>query len=387
MSARFGTSLRRDPEDSRTLLERINAQVRERLEEAVEFVCLDLMVQRRQRHGRPTPDKSSQTDRQQFTGLVREFLLCLHRAFWARLSEAEQAHVSEAAAALGDEEPQRLLAIQVSLAQRLPDYWQQFEQLRAAFVEERLAAPPAPHLGLLSRLLPRWRRSRALVALATLSVPLGALPTPATAEVSIGLTGGAVFGADQDLKVKQFGPGSQLLSADEQRDRSVSPGPFGGLTITVWGEQFPAFGLQLDAVHWRVSTETQPGTPPELTVTQERTALFLSLLGRVPLLPTRGVFAYAGFGGGAVLSSVSPGAEEIGPSVSVLTGIAAPLASHLRLRVEARFIVTPDVDATRGPGTRVETSGTDTPASGRFLFGSHLDTGFFPVVLGLDWVF
>lgn len=151
MSSPFGTSLRRDPDDPRDLLERIDSQVRERLEEAVDFICLDLMVQRRRRHGRALPEERNERDRQEFRGLVREFLLYLRQAYWSAIPEAAREKVSQAEAGAGGEEVQRLIAAQVALARQLPDYWQRFEEFRASFVQEQLAAPP-PRSGLLDRL-------------------------------------------------------------------------------------------------------------------------------------------------------------------------------------------------------------------------------------------
>ncbi len=151
MSSSFGTSLRRNPDDPRGLLERIDAQLRERLEEAVDFACLDLLVQLRRQHGRALPEEQNEKDRQEFKGLVREFLTYLREAYWTSLAGADQKTATEAEAGAGHEELQRLVAVQVVLAKRLPDYWQRFEALRAAFAREQLAAPP-PKPGLLDRL-------------------------------------------------------------------------------------------------------------------------------------------------------------------------------------------------------------------------------------------
>lgn len=139
----MSTSLRRDPDDPRGLGERIEAVVTERLEEAVEFVCMDLLVQLRRAQGRPAPVAKSASDRQEFQGLVREWLLHLRGALRDGLLPEEVRKVSQAEEARGREEIPRLLAGQVALARALPDYWQRFETLRAAFIETRLSAPPA----------------------------------------------------------------------------------------------------------------------------------------------------------------------------------------------------------------------------------------------------
>ena len=154
MSSPFGTSLRRDPTDRRGLLERIDAQIRERLEEAVDFICLDLMVQLRRQHGRQPPEEQNEKDREEFRGLVQQFLVYLREAYWSEISEAERVQVAQAEASAGSEEVQRLVATQVVLAKHLPDYWQRFDTFRAAFAQERLAAPP-PQPGFLGRFLRR----------------------------------------------------------------------------------------------------------------------------------------------------------------------------------------------------------------------------------------
>lgn len=150
MSTPFNTSLRRDPNDPRGLAERIEALVRERIEEAVEFVSLDLLVQIRRAQGRPAPEATSANDRQEFQGLVRELLLHLRAEFVKGLAPEDLQKVSRAEDASGPEEVPRLLAGQTVLARTLPNYWQRFETLRETFVRARLSVPP-PRRGLLGR--------------------------------------------------------------------------------------------------------------------------------------------------------------------------------------------------------------------------------------------
>ncbi len=122
--------------------ERIEAAVEERLEEAVEFVCMDLLVQLRRAHGRPAPAAKSAGDRQEFQGLVRAWLLHLRGALLDGLPPEEVQKVSRAEEARGREEIPRLLAGQVALARGLPDYWQRFETLSAAFIQARVTIQP-----------------------------------------------------------------------------------------------------------------------------------------------------------------------------------------------------------------------------------------------------
>ena len=151
MSTPFDTSLRRDPHDPRPLAERIEALVRERIEEAVEFVCMDLLVQLRRAHSRPSPQAGNASDREEFQRLVRDLLLHLRAAFADGLPSEDLQKVSQAEDTHGPGEVSRLLAGQTFLARTLPDYWRRFETFRGAFTHVRLSAP-SPRPGLFDRL-------------------------------------------------------------------------------------------------------------------------------------------------------------------------------------------------------------------------------------------
>lgn len=137
--------------DPRGLGERIEAAVAERLEEAVEFVCMDVLVQLHRAHGRPAPVAGNARDKQEYERLVSEWLLHLRGALLDGLPPEDVQKVSQAEETRGREETPRLLAGQAALARTLPDYWQRFETLRVAFAQARLGAPP-PSPGFLSRL-------------------------------------------------------------------------------------------------------------------------------------------------------------------------------------------------------------------------------------------
>src|SRR5207253_2797093 len=59
----FSTSLRRDPGQPRDLAARIEAELRERIEEAVDLACLDALVKWRRARGLPAPAADSVRDR------------------------------------------------------------------------------------------------------------------------------------------------------------------------------------------------------------------------------------------------------------------------------------------------------------------------------------
>jgi hypothetical protein len=136
----------RDPNRAQDLATRIEHEVRERLEEAIDFVCLDALVRSRQARGLPAPEADSAADRTEYSQHVLAFL---------RLLDAEVAPPDDRRASghAGNEEA-RLLAGQVARARALPDYWQRFEALSARF----LADPDASggeRRGMLARLFSR----------------------------------------------------------------------------------------------------------------------------------------------------------------------------------------------------------------------------------------
>jgi hypothetical protein len=149
----FGTSLRRDPTQPADLRARIDAQLRERIEEAVDFVCLDALVQRRRALALAPPSADNPRDREEFTQNVRAFLAELYTAIAATLSEEQRRAVAAAERAPGDE-TERLLSVHVTLARALPDYWQRFETMCASFVAERRDSG-GERRGLLGRLFGR----------------------------------------------------------------------------------------------------------------------------------------------------------------------------------------------------------------------------------------
>jgi hypothetical protein len=95
----------------------------------VDSTCLELLVESRRESGRSLPVADSAQDREEFGALVLAFLRRLLAAIDAESAEGVRAG---ATSARGDE-PAAILATQVSLAKRLPDYWQRFETIRAEF--------------------------------------------------------------------------------------------------------------------------------------------------------------------------------------------------------------------------------------------------------------
>jgi len=144
------TGLRHGKDDPRGLRERIEAQLAERIEEAVEMAALHLLVELRKRQGRPAPETDSRADRDEFASLAADLLRYLGEAFAGEIEPAQRGEL-DAARGEGADARARELHGQVWLSRQLPDYWQRFETHRAAHAEARLASPHRPS-GLLKRL-------------------------------------------------------------------------------------------------------------------------------------------------------------------------------------------------------------------------------------------
>jgi hypothetical protein len=136
---------------------RIEMEVRERLEEAVDYVCLEALVQARRARGLRAPVADNAADRREYTQHVLAFLRQLERDLTAGL-DGEQRRRLPAAPAGADEA--RLMAVQVALARTLPDYWQRFDAARARYLAEppeqsAVDASGSEGRGLLARLFGR----------------------------------------------------------------------------------------------------------------------------------------------------------------------------------------------------------------------------------------
>lgn len=156
MSRQFNTSLRRGGGEPRDLIARVDAEVRERIGEAVDFVCLESMVLTRTAAGLPAPAPDSTSDRAEFDRRVEAFLAQLGDAMMPVL-DTQQRQSLQGSSSSGDALA-RLLDVQVALAKLLPDYWQRFEQVRAAHAGEpdaRTTTSGRDRPGWLDRLLGR----------------------------------------------------------------------------------------------------------------------------------------------------------------------------------------------------------------------------------------
>src|SRR5438477_10403483 len=105
---------RTPPGAPRDLLSLIDAELRERLEEAVDHACLDAMVSARRTAGEPLPKADDARDREEFTATVRALLERLCDEIPADANDAVHATPTTEDAHAGEE--WRLLAVQMARA-------------------------------------------------------------------------------------------------------------------------------------------------------------------------------------------------------------------------------------------------------------------------------
>ena len=152
----------RHPDRSHDLATRIELEVRERLEEAIDYVCLEALVRERRARGHAAPAADNPDDRRAYTEHVFTLLRRLQGELATAQSADEPPRASPGAAVQGDEQTE-LIAVQVTLARRLPDYWQQFEAVCEAYLAGRPGSGSVANnvpsrgerSGLLARLLGR----------------------------------------------------------------------------------------------------------------------------------------------------------------------------------------------------------------------------------------
>jgi hypothetical protein len=120
------------------LATRISAGIRQRIEEAVEAACLDILVNVRRSRGQLSPAAGSERDRAEFDQLVRQLLVRLEAGLVDSLDDGLRITIGLAGQAAADP-VERMLAVQVALARELPDYWQRFDAIRADYAAEREA--------------------------------------------------------------------------------------------------------------------------------------------------------------------------------------------------------------------------------------------------------
>ena len=142
---------RTPPGARRDLLSLIDAELRERLEEAIDHACLSAIVAERKAHDAPPPRADDDRDREEFTATVRALLERLRDEIPADADGPVRADAHVVRADAHADEEWRLLALQIARAKALPDYWQRFETIRISFTADYVASRGSRR-GILGRL-------------------------------------------------------------------------------------------------------------------------------------------------------------------------------------------------------------------------------------------
>jgi hypothetical protein len=142
------------PDQPRDLKTLVDAEIRERIEDAVDHGVLDVMVEARRRRGQPGPAADSASDRAEYEAGVRAFLEHLATQLEPALDARQRDETRHAGDRTGRDPLGRLVAMQVALAKALPDYWQRFDAARQAYAAQRLKSG-SERRGLLGRFLSR----------------------------------------------------------------------------------------------------------------------------------------------------------------------------------------------------------------------------------------
>ena len=112
------------------LAARIDSELRGRIEDAVDFVCLDAMVREREALGEPGPTPDDPRARAEYDRRVAAFLERVRVALVADLSDEQRARLGADVDGPRPADVAEALAVQVALAKVLPDYWQRFDAVR-----------------------------------------------------------------------------------------------------------------------------------------------------------------------------------------------------------------------------------------------------------------
>ncbi|PYM12991.1 MAG: hypothetical protein DMD81_22410 [Candidatus Rokuibacteriota bacterium] len=108
---------------------RIDAELRSRIEDAVDFVCLDAMVHAREATGARPPAADDPRDREEYLARVVAFLELLRVELAGQLTPEQRRRLGNALSTDARNVDAALRA-QVALAKELPDYWQRFDAIR-----------------------------------------------------------------------------------------------------------------------------------------------------------------------------------------------------------------------------------------------------------------
>lgn len=209
----------------------------------------------------------------------------------------------------------------------------------------------------------------------------------------VGFGTGLSLSGLQDHKFIHYDSNNKILTNYKTEDIDGNASMLSDIYLTYWGSgYFKDYSFRLDYFDWTYTSsvdEFPTGVLPSFSkIEQERISLFLSVLKRMSVFKAENNFVdnnyylFFGLGAGVVQSEIDFGAEDFGLGFQFLSGISIPAISDFRFVAELRYLLAPDADANPSPGWQVHTSGTSFP----IRFGKHLDTRFFALNLGFEYL-
>ncbi len=206
-----------------------------------------------------------------------------------------------------------------------------------------------------------------------------------------GLSLGVGIPGDQDLKMKRNDASGGLVDFLFTDTPEEQPGVLVGGHASLFGRRgiTRSLGLRCDLLYWQHDVVLGPledrlvpassGEPfPFDRISQGRLGLMLGLVGRLRL--GHRLRADVGLGGGGVHTWVRQGHRGWGYGFQILGGLATPIGSGRRLRLDFRYLLAPEADPPAAESWRVEVSGTP-----YWPYLAHHDTRYFMLSLGIEF--
>jgi hypothetical protein len=116
-------------EDRPSLAVRVEIELRARIEDALDYACLDAMVRARKAEGAPPPLPDNATDRAEYLSRVSAFMERVRAELVPTLTDEQRRRLG-ATVSRRPANVDAALAAQIALAKELPDYWQRLDAIR-----------------------------------------------------------------------------------------------------------------------------------------------------------------------------------------------------------------------------------------------------------------
>jgi len=207
------------------------------------------------------------------------------------------------------------------------------------------------------------------------------------AQVHVTIKSGIHIPGKQDQKFKHYNDSGQLVEVIETDNIKSNIAP--SISMELHTYFYKNNGLMLTYSNWKFDSQVSKDVlvPISRTVQQARSAIFLSYFAKIqfeknsPFKEPR-ISLHAGYGLGYINSKIKPGNELWDLGMHWFAQINTSLSEKTSLNLEAKYVLTKDVDNTTQFSDKwaVDTSGTPTS----LRIGPHFDTRFYAIQLGIS---